>query len=269
MDQFQKQLITRSFYLQQMGAISLKADKAARRIVVPKDDQPLEEVPNEDCVSDDSLSETRPVPADSDDLTSDSDVEDPLAADPVMQLGKKKHTTTAAKNAKKPTETHRKQLCHVCKRGFQLRRLPPLHISCSNCKLLVHKRCMKDSSSTLCEACEPDVVNESVAPPSSPRPASVPSSFDASVPAAASTSNCCDELLLSEGEVRFSCLPSYQASERKFDERMAFLGFERSPSQPRTLGDGNCGVYGLLDQLNLPTSDPLPRFERDEALFAR
>jgi hypothetical protein len=29
MDQFQKQLITRSFYLQQMGAISLKADKAA------------------------------------------------------------------------------------------------------------------------------------------------------------------------------------------------------------------------------------------------
>ena len=103
MDQFQKQLITRSFYLQQMGAISLKADKAARRIVVPKDDQPLEEVPNEDCVSDDSLSETRPVPADSDDFTSDSDVEDPLAADPVMQLGKKKHTTTAAKNAKKPT----------------------------------------------------------------------------------------------------------------------------------------------------------------------
>ena len=98
MDQFQKRLITRSFYLQQMGAISLKADKAARRIVVPQDDQPLEQVPTEDCVSDDSLSETRPVPADSDDLTSDSDIEDPLAADPVLQLGKKKPTT--AKNAK-------------------------------------------------------------------------------------------------------------------------------------------------------------------------
>ena len=155
MDQFQKQLITRSFYLQQMGAISLKADKAARRIVVPQDDQPIEQVPTEDCVSDDSLSETRPVPADSDDLTSDGDIEDPLAADPLLQLGKKK--PTAAKNAKKPTETNRKRLCPVCKKGFQLRRLPPLHISCSNCKLLVHKRCLKDSSSTLCEAFKPDV----------------------------------------------------------------------------------------------------------------
>ena len=83
------------------------------------------------------------------------------------------------------------------------------------------------------------------------------------------TATCCDESLLSEGEVRFSCLPSYQGSERKFDERMNFLGFERSPSQPFTLGDGNCGVYSLLDQLNLPTSDPLSMFERDDALFAR
>ena len=268
MDQFQKQLITRQFYLQQMGAISLKADKAAKRIVVPKDAQPEEQVPTEDLGSEDSLSETRPLPADSDDVTSESDAEDPLSADPVLQLGKKK-PATAAKTVKKPAEANRKQLCPVCKRGFQLRRLPPLHISCSKCKLLVHKRCLKDSSSTLCVACESDVVNVSVAaacpPQGSPRPASVPSSLGASVPSA----DCCDELLLSEGKVRFSCLPSYQSAERKFDERMTFLGFERSPSQPCTLGDGNCGVYGLLDQLNLPTSDPMPRFDRDEALFAR
>ena len=78
MDQFQKQLITRQFYLQQMGAISLKADKAAKRIVVPKDAQPEEQVPTEDLGSEDSLSETRPLPADSDDVTSESDAEDPL-----------------------------------------------------------------------------------------------------------------------------------------------------------------------------------------------
>jgi hypothetical protein len=56
---------------------------------------------------------TRPVPVDSDDFTSDNDIEDPLAADPVLQLGKKKPTATAAKNAKKSTETNRKQMCPV------------------------------------------------------------------------------------------------------------------------------------------------------------
>ena len=51
--------------------------------------------------------------------------------------------------------------------------------------------------------------------------------------------------------------------------RMSFLGFKRSPSQPDTQGDGNCGIYALLDQLNLPSNGPLPIFERDEAVFAR
>ena len=90
---------------------------------VPKDDQPLEQVPTKDCGSDDSLSETRPISADSDDVTSDSDVEDHLAADPVLQLGKKK-PATAVKHAKKPTEVNHKQLCPVRIRGFQLRKLP-------------------------------------------------------------------------------------------------------------------------------------------------
>ena len=76
----------------------------------------------------DSLSGTRP---------SDTDVEGPLAADPVLQLGKKK-SATVAKRVKKPTETNCKQLCPVCKRGFQLRRLSPLHISCNSCKVLLH-----------------------------------------------------------------------------------------------------------------------------------
>ena len=123
-----------------MGAICLKADKAAQRIVVLEDDQPVvpvEQVPTEDIDSEDSLSETRPMPVDSDDETSDTDVEGPLAADPVLQLGKKK-SATVAKRVKKPTETNCKQLCPVCKRGFQLRRLSPLHISCNSCKVLLH-----------------------------------------------------------------------------------------------------------------------------------
>ena len=58
----------------------------------------------------------------------DVDQEDPFAKDPVLQVGKKK---TLPKGA--PTK---KQLCPVCKRGFQLKRNPPLHVACS----LIHQK---------------------------------------------------------------------------------------------------------------------------------
>ena len=83
MDQFQKQVITRTFYLQQIGAISLKADRAARRIVTEKEGETVANVTLEEAVSDDSLSETRPLPADSDRDTSASDVETAAVAHPV------------------------------------------------------------------------------------------------------------------------------------------------------------------------------------------
>ena len=76
-------------------------------------------------------------------------------------------------------------------------------------------------------------------------------------------------MLLAEDDVLPPCLPSYRSYKVQFDQRISSLGFTRSPSQPDTLGDGNCGIYALLDQLNLPSSEPDPFFGRDDSLFAR
>ena len=281
MDQYQKQLITRNFYLQQMGAISLKADRAAKRIVEDEKDVAVNDTV-QDVASDDSLSETRPLPADTESSASDCGEPDqllhaaggreardgPPTANPLaaaLCIGRK------AGAKKKPSQA-RKQLCPKCKKGFKLRRIPPLHISCSVCKVLIHKRCLKVSSSTLCDSCQQVSTPSSPAPyPSPAHPSTVPGPPPPSIPPRSEQSKCCDEALLIEDEVTGprSCLPSFQGSEEKFDKRMSSLGFERSPSQPNTLGDGNCGLYALLDQLNLPSSGPLPMFERDEVLFAR
>ena len=50
---------------------------------------------------------------------------------------------------------------------------------------------------------------------------------------------------------------------------MSQLGFKRSPSQQDTVGDGNCGIYALLDQLNLPYQDVDPMFGIGDAEFVR
>ena len=100
----------------------------------------------------------------------------------------------------------------------------------------------------------------------------VPSYFE--VPAAPSTgpgsASCCDELLLGEDQdATKHYLPSYQEYQVRFDTRMTFLGFERSPTQRQTRGDGNCGIYALLDQLNLSYHESDPIFGVEDALYAR
>ena len=87
---------------------------------------------------------------------------------------------------------------------------------------------------------------------------------------------CCDELLLTEnengepdvldenGETE---LLEFEMYSSQFDARMATLGFHRSPTQPSTVADGNCGLYAMLDQLNRIEPDHF--FDRDDALFAR
>ena len=55
----------------------------------------------------------------------------------------------------------------------------------------------------------------------------------------------------------------------KFNKRMETLGFARSPSQPNTIGDGNCGPRALCDQLNLQTNDQDSDFSQDDFTFAR
>ena len=136
MDQYQKQLITRNFYLQQMGAISLKADRAAKRIVEDEKDAAVNDTV-QDVASDDSLSETRPLPADTESSASDCGEPDqllhaaggreardgPPTANPLaaaLGIGRK------AGAKKKPSQA-RKQLCPKCKHHNLLLALHPLH----------------------------------------------------------------------------------------------------------------------------------------------
>ena len=173
MEQFERGELPRLFYLQQMGAISLKSDKAASRMVLNIEDDKIEsntstsaaaDVPVDAPVdaesdSEDSLSETRPAVVDPEESFSDPDdpfvsdpvvqAGDPLASDPVLQGQRRKKNPEAAK------KNERKQLCPVCKRGFQLRRLPALHVACDGCQMFIHKRCTKDSVNFVCDKCKP------------------------------------------------------------------------------------------------------------------
>ena len=155
MTQFERREITRVFYLKEIGAISLKADRAAARARVPNDEDGDLPAPVSDSESNDSLSETRPAPDTSDD--SDVDQEDPfLSAD-------SRRTKTRPQLPKKKPSAVNKQLCPVCKRGFQLRRDPPLHLACLGCGNFTHKRCIKNMEvEFFCLKCKP-------IPPACPR----------------------------------------------------------------------------------------------------
>ena len=118
-----------------------------------KEGETVANVTLEETVSDDYSSETRPLPAESDRDKSASDDETAAVAHPVSAPAPlSSHPLNAALGIgrskapkKKPSGPNRKQLCKTCKRGFQLKRDPSLHISCRICKLLVHKRCLSSS----------------------------------------------------------------------------------------------------------------------------
>ena len=270
MEQFERGDIGRKFYLRRMGALSLKADKAAKRMIPEYEDAANatnatpKETLNVDSESDDSLSETRPEVLESD--TSSTDQEDPFSRDPVLQPTR---TAAASKKVSKKTGPKKKELCQVCKKGFQLRRVPPLHIACSSCSKLIHKRCRDTMEEKfVCMKCRP-ASGEVPSHPEEPNHACPDEATSHQAPDPANNS-CCEELLLAEDDVIGSpCLPSYQDYAEKFDARMMTLGFERSPSQRNTVGDGNCGIYSLLDQLNLPYQDSDPIFGVDDSVYAR
>ena len=146
MGQFERGEISRTYYLREMGAISLKADTASSRNLTEVD-QTLLPVPDEHEDSEDSLSETRPPPQDSE----DSDLEQ---EDPFENLNAKKPQAKAQQPRKKASEG-KKQLCPVCRKGFQLRRDPPLHLACTNCGKFTHLRCIKSNEeSFVCVKCK-------------------------------------------------------------------------------------------------------------------
>jgi hypothetical protein len=205
------------------------------------------------------------------------------------------HTVGASFNdfslAKKSHET-----CSVCSRGFQLRRLPPLHLSCTGCGKLTHTRCVKkvnrSLSSFVCLKCKPD-PDQSHPSTSEPTPSCPTAALESSTSvtslsasvAAISTSVTSSAASIGRVNALAKVCSSGPSSARNasqtleeseilllepeetFDARMQFLGFKRSPSQPNTIGDGACGVRALCDQLHLSCSDPM--FGPDEHVLAR
>ena len=145
MKQFEKGDITRSFFLKEMGALSLKANREADRLWTDVQDgvhiPATHDIDSSD--SEDSLSETRPLLPSSD---SDSDQEDPFVNLP--RATKKK----PRKGTSKPT----RPTCPVCGKGFQLGRIPPLHLNCPECTKPTHKRCIaKNVDTFICIKCVP------------------------------------------------------------------------------------------------------------------
>ena len=107
MDQFGKGELPRAKFLKEMGAISLKADRAASRMDHDNDelDMLIGQVMDDSDDSHDSLSETRPLPMESGESDTEEDVYDDLPY--------RKPPTKAA--AKKSKADLKKQLCQVSK----------------------------------------------------------------------------------------------------------------------------------------------------------
>ena len=144
---------------------------------------------------------------------------------------------------------------------------------CTGCAKPIHIRCVpkqdREGRSFLCTRCKPAAVQ--TAPPdvsaslaslsmNSPNRLSGANHrakicVDGPSSARNQSESCCDEILLNETE------------EVSFDDRMTFLGFKRSPTQPNTIGDGACGVRALCDQLSSSCTDPM--FGPEDHEFAR
>ena len=102
--------------------------------------------------------------------------------------------------------------CPVCKSGF---RSSPF-VKCTVCGSKTHTRCIKkgtDKNSFYCKYCSPST-------------SSIILPMD------------CYQTKL-----------DLETGYRKLDERLRNLGFQKSPSQLRTIGDGDCGPRSVLDQL--------------------
>lgn len=153
MSQFEKKEISRSFYLKQMGALCLKASKESDRLV---NEPNVVGTQAADTDSDDSLSKTRMMPHSSNDDSSDQE-----------SLVSNRRLHVAPVRPKRRNAGAPRPVCPVCKKGFQLNRLPPLHLNCSKCKAPTHKRCISKPNEApfLCVDCNKRVISrKSVSP---------------------------------------------------------------------------------------------------------
>ena len=179
---------------------------------------------------------------------------------PTQPLNSRHPALRIARSAK---EKQPKPKCRFCKRGFQFWRVPQLQIKCTECQNYVHLRYIKtvyDEEKFICQICSPSGVDSSVA---SPAPATVQSSLDERSDISPeqqdteATANDNTQPLSGKHETikyfNIFCFlketPLSLASfpERRFRDRMNFLGFRRSPTQLNTPGDGSCFNWAVLD----------------------
>ena len=104
--------------------------------------------------SDDSLSETIVLPHSSD--SEHSELEDPFNNRRI------RHDVPAIPRKRQSAKAPR-PVCPVCKKGFQLGRVPPLHLNCNDCKKPTHKRCTPKSKEGkfVCSTCQTSRANAS------------------------------------------------------------------------------------------------------------
>ena len=169
--------------------------------------------------------------------------------------------------------------CPVCNRSFKLKL--KTHISCQLCGLMYHKKnCAKltkgphEFPNFICESCKdsPPAPN-----PTNNLPANninVPSLFNnipannvippnpnAAPPATLSLPSTTShhQVVVAADDVEFllqedvilppPTLPSFHDREAEHNARLHGLSFERSPTQPLTPPDGDCGIHVFLDQV--------------------
>ena len=148
-------------------------------------------------------------------------------------------SSRAKTSGPKPPKS-KKVLCPVCSRGFQFKRTPATHTTCSKCETNYHKKCVKLSfgggKHFKCKSC---IDKEEVA---------VTIEVPVHVNETCQQSSC-TELLLVEDDVIVSTKPSYLNDMDKFNQRMSELGFKRSPTQEVTKGDGDCALWAIIDQV--------------------
>ena len=169
-----------------------------------------------------------------------------------------------AKKRPRATKTVRLK-CPSCKKGFQFGRNPPLQLKCQKCPVYVHLRCIEDiydEENFICRQCSSSIqVNVAVESNQAvSNQEEVPANTECSLDELANTTVPMAEKLA------VSTFP-----ECRFTERMRFLGFERSRTQPNTPGDGSCFIWAVLDgynnNQNYYNQDSM--FPRHDAMFLR
>ena len=158
------------------------------------------------------------------------------------------HLLTVAKKTKS------RPICNVCKKGFQFKRVPALQIECKSCKSFTHFRCISsvyDEDHYLCGRCNQRCASSTTVPA-----ADIDELADESNQAVSNQEEVPANTECSLDELANTTVPMAENlavstfPECRFTERMRFLGFERSRTQPNTPGDGSCFIWAVLDSYN-------------------